>query len=83
MLFARRNCLQHVEYHIDAGLLPASARKFLRTQLVHHGIAANKHVLETAAQYSLEQGLTPRLVALKKSLQKLRWNSETKREEIS
>jgi len=56
--------LQHVEYHIDAGLLPASARKSLRTQLVHHGITANKHVLETAAQYSLEQGLTPRLVGL-------------------
>lgn len=56
--------MQHVEYHIDAGLLPPSARKALQTQLVHHGIAANRKALETAAQYSLEQGLTPRLVKL-------------------
>ena len=29
-----------------------------------HGIAANRAVLETAAQYSHEQGLTPRLMKL-------------------
>jgi 4,5-dihydroxyphthalate decarboxylase len=56
--------MQHVEYHIDAGLLPSSARKALQTQIVRHGIVANRKTLETAAQHSLEQGLTPRLVKL-------------------
>lgn len=32
--------------------------------LVQHGIAANRAVLETAAQYSHEQGLTPRPLRL-------------------
>jgi hypothetical protein len=31
---------------------------------LRHGIAANRKVLETAARYSHEQGLTPRVVAL-------------------
>jgi hypothetical protein len=31
---------------------------------VSHGINANRHVLETIAQYSIEQGLTPRLMKL-------------------
>ncbi len=56
--------MHHVEYHIDSGLLPASARAALKTQIVHHGIAANRMTLETAARYSLEQGLTPRLMKL-------------------
>jgi hypothetical protein len=29
-----------------------------------HGIGANRHVLETIAQYSVEQGLTLRLMKL-------------------
>jgi hypothetical protein len=36
----------------------------LRTPLVRHGIAANRKTLETAARYSHEQGLTPRVLAL-------------------
>jgi len=36
----------------------------LQEPLVRHGIAANRLTLETAAQYSLEQGLTPRLMPL-------------------
>ena len=56
--------LEHVEYHIDTGLLPASARADLARTVVRHGIAANRLVLETAARYSLEQGLTPRLMRL-------------------
>ena len=43
---------------------PAEARKALATPLVRHGIKANRKVLETAAQYSYEQGLTPRLMKL-------------------
>ena len=55
---ARR--MEHVDYFLEAGLLPAEARKALATPLVRHGIVANRNVLETAAQYSHEQGLTPR-----------------------
>ncbi|MCC6775704.1 MAG: ABC transporter substrate-binding protein [Hyphomicrobiales bacterium] len=61
---AERQRMEHVAYHIDTGLLPASAREALRTPLLAHGIAANRNVLETIAQYSLEQGLTPRLMKL-------------------
>lgn len=59
---ARR--MEHVEYHIDAGLLPPDAKQALSTPLVRHGIVANRNVLETAAQYSHEQDLTPRLMKL-------------------
>jgi 4,5-dihydroxyphthalate decarboxylase len=55
---------QHAEYHVETGLLPQEAKAALQTTLVAHGIAANRRVLETAAQYSLEQGLTPRLMKL-------------------
>ena len=51
-----------VEYHLETGLLPPEARKALATPLVQYGVEANRKVLETAAQYSYEQGLTPRLV---------------------
>ena len=56
--------LDHVEYHIDTGLLSPAARADLARKVVRHGIQANRLVLETAAQYSLEQGLTPRLMRL-------------------
>ncbi len=46
------------------GLLPREAADALKMRLVHHGVAANRNVLETAAQYSFEQGLPPRLMAL-------------------
>jgi 4,5-dihydroxyphthalate decarboxylase len=61
---ANRQRMEHVDYHIETGLLPAEARQALRTPIISHGIAANRHVLETIAQYSLEQGLTPRLMKL-------------------
>jgi 4,5-dihydroxyphthalate decarboxylase len=51
---------QHVEYHLAAGLLSGDAK----TPIVRHGINANRHVIETIAQYSLEQGLTKRLIKL-------------------
>lgn len=50
----------HVEYHLAAGLLSGDAK----TPIVRHGIKANRHVIETIAQYSLEQGLTKRLIKL-------------------
>ena len=61
---ANRQRLDHAEYHIETGLLPADARKALQVPIVSHGVAANRRVLETVAQYSQEQGLTPRLMQL-------------------
>ena len=54
----------HVEYHVETGLISAEAGKALRTALISHGVVANRHVLETIAQYSVEQGLTPRPMKL-------------------
>lgn len=61
---ADRQRLEHVEYHRAAGLIPKDAYQALTEPLVRHGIAANRKTLETAAQYSFEQGLTPRLMTL-------------------
>ncbi len=56
--------MQHVDYHVAAGLISQDAAKALREPVLRHGIKANRKILETAAQYSLEQGLTPRLMKL-------------------
>jgi 4,5-dihydroxyphthalate decarboxylase len=56
--------MEHVEYHLAAGLLPPEAKHELAVPLLRHGIAANRTVLEAAAQYSHEQGLTPRRMTL-------------------
>ncbi len=56
--------MDHCEYHIDTGLLPASAREALKTTIVKHGIVANRKTLEAAALHSVEQGLTDRLMKL-------------------
>jgi len=61
---AEKERLQAVEYHLESGLIPPEGRKALQTPLVQHGIKANRKVLETAAQFSHEQGLTPRLMKL-------------------
>jgi 4,5-dihydroxyphthalate decarboxylase len=58
---AERERLEHAQYHVATGLASAQA---LRTPLVRHGVQANRLVLETAAQYSQEQGLTPRRMRL-------------------
>ena len=61
---ANRQRIEHLEFHLAAGLLSPEAGEALRTPLVRYGIKANRNVLETAARYSREQGLTPRLMAL-------------------
>ncbi|MDX1485687.1 MAG: hypothetical protein R3229_14525 [Alphaproteobacteria bacterium] len=61
---AEKERMEACRYHLETGLLPPEARKALATPLVQHGIAANRKTLETAAQYSYEQGLTPRLMKL-------------------
>ncbi|MGH6926062.1 MAG: ABC transporter substrate-binding protein [Propylenella sp.] len=63
-LLAERSRLEHAAYHLETGLLPADARAALETPVAPHGIAANRMTLETVAQYSFEQGLTPRQVRL-------------------
>ena len=61
---ADRQRLQHVEYYIASGLVPPETGAALAAPLLRHGIKANRNILETAAQYSYEQGLTPRLMRL-------------------
>ena len=48
--------------YLATGLLPAAARKATATDLFPYGMAANREVVELAARYSHEQGLTPRVV---------------------
>jgi 4,5-dihydroxyphthalate decarboxylase len=61
---ANQQRVEHVDYHAAAGLIPQDAVKALRQPVLRHGIKANRHILETAAAYSVEQGLTPRLMKL-------------------
>lgn len=51
---------EHVGYHLATGLLAGDAK----TPVLHHGVKANRKVIETIAQYSLEQGLTQRLIKI-------------------
>lgn len=59
-----RRRMEHVEYYVKSGLVNKESGAALRQPLLQHGIRANRRVLETAAQYSHEQGLTPRLLQL-------------------
>ncbi len=64
---ADRERLEHCDYHIDTGLLPAQARAALARTVVRHGVVANRKTLELAALHSFEQGLTPRIVGLEEA----------------
>lgn len=61
---AEKARMEAVAFHLETGLLPPEAKKALSKPLVQHGIAANRKTLETTAQYSFEQGLTPRLIKI-------------------
>jgi len=61
---ADRERMQHIEYYRAVGVLTRESSEGLRPPVVRHGVAANRKVLETAARYSHEQGLTPRPLAL-------------------
>ncbi|HLI26722.1 MAG TPA: ABC transporter substrate-binding protein [Chloroflexota bacterium] len=50
--------------YVQTGIVPATAAGALDQTLYPYGVAANRRVLETIAQYAHEQGLTPRVVAL-------------------
>jgi 4,5-dihydroxyphthalate decarboxylase len=55
---------EHVAYHLETGLVPAHYRKSLATRIIRYGIKANRLTLETAAQYSNQQGLTRRVMPM-------------------
>jgi len=61
---ANRQRIEQAEYYFETGILPAQARKAFEAPIITHGVVANRQVLETIAQYSLEQGLTPALTKL-------------------
>ncbi len=61
---ADRERIGHMQYHLETGLVPTELRKVVEAPVVRHGLKANRHTLETACQYSFEQGLTPRLMKL-------------------
>ena len=56
---------EHVSYHLETGLVPPEYRKALATRIITHGLKANRATLETAAKYSNQQGLTPRVMPMK------------------
>ena len=56
--------IEHVDYYGTAGLISPDCAKALREPIIRHGIKANRHILEAAADYSVEQGLTPRRMKL-------------------
>jgi 4,5-dihydroxyphthalate decarboxylase len=56
--------MDQLEYHIATGKVSRELVPELRVPLALHGIKSNRNVLETAAAYSQEQGLTPRLMKL-------------------
>ena len=50
--------------HVELGLLPPETRQALAVDPYPYGVKSNRHVLETVAEYSHEQGLTPRVMPL-------------------
>jgi 4,5-dihydroxyphthalate decarboxylase len=53
-----------VSTHLELGLLGPDAREALDVDPYPYGVKSNQKVLETVAQYSYEQGLTPRLMQM-------------------
>jgi 4,5-dihydroxyphthalate decarboxylase len=61
---AERERREHVAYHLETGLVPPEYRRPLATRLIQYGVRANRATLETAAKYSNQQGLTPRVMPM-------------------
>ena len=53
-----------VSTHVELGLLGPEARQALAVDPYPYGVKSNQKVLETVAQYSHEQGLTPRVMPM-------------------
>ena len=61
---ATRERVEHAADHIVTGADRRRRPAALARPVMEHGIKANRAVLETCADYSLEQGLTPRRMRL-------------------
>jgi 4,5-dihydroxyphthalate decarboxylase len=61
---ADRERREHVAYHLETGMVPPDYRQALATRIIQHGLKANRATLETAATYSNQQGLTPRVMTM-------------------
>jgi 4,5-dihydroxyphthalate decarboxylase len=61
---AERERREHVNYHLETGLVPPEYRTALGKQIITHGLKANRETLEAAARYSNQQGLTPRVITV-------------------
>jgi 4,5-dihydroxyphthalate decarboxylase len=61
---AERERQEQMHYHFETGLVPAEYRAAAARPLITHGLRANREVLETAARYSNQQGLTPRVMKM-------------------
>ena len=61
---AERERQEQMTYHFETGLLPSEYRAVVAKPLIGYGLKANREVLETAAKYSNQQGLTPRVMPL-------------------
>jgi 4,5-dihydroxyphthalate decarboxylase len=55
---------EHAAYHLETGLVPPDYGKALATRIITHGLKANRATLETAAKYSNQQSLTPRVMTM-------------------
>lgn len=61
---ADRQRREHIVDHVAVGAIAASAVAEVARPIVRHGVAANRTILEACAEYSFEQGLTPRRMRL-------------------
>jgi 4,5-dihydroxyphthalate decarboxylase len=59
---------EQMHYHFETGLVPLEYRAAVAKPLVTHGLRANREVLETAARYSNQQNLTPRVMPMEELL---------------
>lgn len=55
---------EHVAYHLETGRVPPSYREALAERVIIHGLKANRATLQKAAEYSHQQNLTPRVMAM-------------------
>jgi 4,5-dihydroxyphthalate decarboxylase len=61
---AERERQEQMHYHLETGLVPPEYRAVVARPLITHGLRANREVLELAARYSNQQGLTPRVMTM-------------------
>ena len=61
---ATQRRMAQIDEYIETGIIPRESKDKIAHPVIQHGVVANRKVLETAAQYSFEQGLTPKLAKL-------------------